>query len=420
VNIWIFNHYATAPSQVGGTRHYDLASQLVQRGHRVTIFASSFNHFSRQETQDFAGGTYFKEENLDNINYLWIKTSPYDNTLKRLRNILDYTFNAYRAARNKLTREKPDIIIGSSVHPLAAYLGYALAKKAEKPFYFEERDLWPQTFVDFGKLSKRNPVAVVLYAWEKFLYKKATRIIVLFQKATGYVASRGINPEKIIFLPNGVNLQAFRQNEKKQDQAVEQLMQPYKYKVVYTGSHGIANHLEPLLETAHLLQHQNPDIQFILVGDGPKKNELQQKAAAYQLTNLTFADPVPKEKIPFLLSLADLSFISMQKSPLYKWGFSMNKIYDYMAAGLPIMLYSSSEVVGDFQDICGVELAESPQELAAKINTVIFDVNYKQQASQFLKAYVEEHFSWEKLALKLEKYMLSDCKQELSHAEKNI
>ena len=110
----------------------------------------------------------------------------------------------------------------------------------------------------------------------------------------------------------------------------------------------------------------------------------------------------------------------MQKSPLYKWGFSMNKIYDYMAAGLPIMLYSSSEVVGDFQNIFGVELAESPQELAARISTLISDVRYRQEASQFLKAYVAEHFSWEKLALKLEKYMLKDCMQELNHAEKNI
>ena len=420
MNIWIFNHYATAPSQVGGTRHYDLASELVRKGHQVTIFASSFNHFSRKETQEFADGTYHKEEKLDNINYVWIKTSPYNNTLKRLRNILDYTFNAYRAARARLTREKPDIIIGSSVHPLAAHLGYVLAKKAQKPFYFEERALWPQTFVDFGKLSKHNPIAVALYAWEKHLYKKATRIIVLFERATGYVASRGIDSEKIIFLPNGVNLQAFRQNEKKRDHTIAQLMQPFKYKVVYTGSHGIANHLEPLIETASLVQRQNPDSRFILLGDGPKKNELRQKAAEYQLANITFVDPVPKEKIPYLLSLADLSFISMQKSPLYKWGFSMNKIYDYMAAGLPIMLYSSSEVVGDFQNIFGVELAESPQELAARISTLISDVRYRQEASQFLKAYVAEHFSWEKLALKLEKYMLKDCMQELNHAEKNI
>jgi len=420
VNIWIFNHYATAPSQVGGTRHYDLASQLVQRGHQVTIFASSFNHFSRKETQEYANGTYFKEEKLAKINYLWIKTSPYNNTLSRLRNILDYTFNAFRAARNKMTREKPDIIIGSSVHPLAAYLGYRLAKKTQKPFYFEERDLWPQTFVDFGKLSKHNPLALILYSLEKFLYNKATRIIVLFEKATSYVASRGINPEKIIFLPNGVNLQAFRQNETKQDEAIWQLMQPYKYKVVYTGSHGIANHLEPLIETAHIIQQQMPDIQFILVGDGPKKKELQRRAAEYQLTNITFADPVPKEKIPYLLSLADLSFISMQKSPLYKWGFSMNKIYDYMAAGLPLMLYSSAEVVGDFKDLSGVELAESPQELAERISTVISDHKYRQDASQYLKAYVDKHFSWEKLALKLEEHMLKDYKQELSHAEKNI
>lgn len=412
MNIWIFNHYATTPFYVGGTRHYDLAYELVKKGHQVTIFASSFNHFIKEETHGYDKGVYYIKEDIKGINYVWVKTAGYTGTVKRIKNILDYTYNAYRAAKEELKVQasgSPDIIIGSSVHPLAAYIGYLISKKTKKPFYFEERDLWPQTFVDFGKLGEHSLVAKALYSFERFLYKKAKKIIVLFEKATDYVASRGIVKDKVIYLPNGVNIENFQ--EIKQDEGLTEVMQSFKYKVVYTGSHGIANHLEPLIETANLLK-KNSDVQFILVGNGLKKEDLIRQAKQYDLSNVTFLDSVPKEKIPYLLSMADLSFISIKKSPLYKWGFSMNKLYDYMASGLPVMLYSSKEVVGSFGDIEGINLSESPDELAEGILNKIYDEEYKLEAGNALKKYVENNYSWAKLAIKLESHMLDDVKQE--------
>lgn len=410
MNIWIFNHYAATPAFVGGTRHYDLACQLVQRGHTVTIFASSYNHFIKKETHHYDEGAFYLKENIEGINFIWVKTTKYIGTIKRIKNILDYTFQAYRAAKEELAAQAPapDVVIGSSVHPLAAYIGYRLAKKTGKPFYFEERDLWPQTFVDFGKISQNNPLTKALYVFEKFLYDRASKIIVLFDKASDYVESRGVSRDKVIYLPNGVNLNNYQ--DIRQDEDILKLMQPYKYKVIYTGSHGIANHLEPFIETANLLK-DHPDIQFILVGDGAKKDDLKKMAANYGLQNVTFLDPIPKEKIPYLLSLADLAFISIKKSPLYRWGFSMNKLCDYMASGLPVMLYSSKDVIGGFQDIEGINLSESTAELAEVILEKVYDEVYKRKAGDSLKKYAENNYSWEKLALKLESYLLNDVKQ---------
>lgn len=413
LNIWIFNHYATAPSFVGGTRHYDLASELLKRGHQVTLFASSYNHFVKKETQRYETGAYLRKENINGIHFVWIKTADYHGSVRRIKNILDYTHHAYRAAKKELRTNTPDIVIGSSVHPLAAYIGFIIARKARKPFYFEERDLWPQTFVDFGKLGIHNPITRMLYCFEKYLYKKAKKIIVLFDKAADYVASRGVDPNKVVYIPNGVNLDSYHAIPP--DTAIGELMQPYPYKVVYTGSHGIANHLEPLIEAAKLLKDHS-DIQFVLVGNGLEKNNLITLAEDYGLHNVTFLDPIPKGKIPYLLSLADLSFISMKKSPLYKWGFSMNKLYDYMASSLPIMMYASKEVVGDFGDIDGVNLAETPEQLAQDIQAKIVSEAYKLQAGNSLKDHVEKYYSWEKLALRLESHMLNDCKQGASHA----
>ncbi|UWG96986.1 glycosyltransferase family 4 protein [Dehalobacter sp. DCM] len=413
MNIWVFNHYATTPSNVGGTRHYDLASALLKEGHRVTIFASSFNHFEKRETRAYDQGASFCKETINGIDFIWIKTANYHGTVKRLHNILNYTFRGYRAAKKELMATIPDIVIGSSVHPLAAYIAYRIAKRAKKPFYFEERDLWPQTFVDFGKLSRNNPIARLLYFFERHLYLQATKIIVLFDKAIDYVVSRNIDRNKVIHIPNGVVLDNY--NTMVADTVVAQAIQSYPYTVIYTGSHGIANHLEPLIETAKLLR-DHTDIHFLLVGDGLEKNNLIRLAQGYQLQNVTFLHPIPKEKIPYLLSLADLSFISMKKSPLYQWGFSMNKLYDYMASGLPIMMHASKEIVGDFSDIDGVTLAETPAQLAQQILQRIYDDDYKLNAGNSLKDYVEKNYSWEKLALRLESHMQADCNQGVTHA----
>ena len=408
MNIWIFNHYAVDPRSSGGTRHHDLAYQLIKRGHTVTIFASSYNHFIKKETIKYEDGMHHNKEIVNGIHYVWIKTIKYTGTVKRIFNILDYTRKSYKIAKKQLSNNIPDIVIGSSVHPLAAYIGFLIAKKAKKTFYFEERDLWPQTFVDFGKVSVTNPFIKLLYRFESFLYRKATRIIVLFDKAPNYVYSRGVNESKVIYLPNGVDLERYK--EIKRDKNISGKLQQFKYKVIYTGSHGTANHLEPLIEAANILQNELKicDIQFVLVGNGLLKENLQRLARTYKLNNVTFLDSVPKEKIPYLLSQADLSFISLRKSPLYKWGFSMNKIYDYMASGLPIVMYSSKELVGQLGSISGVTLSESPEEIVDNILNHIYDEKFKKETGKYLKNYVKENYDWNKLAIILEEKMLED------------
>lgn len=410
LNIWIFNHYATTPYYVGGTRHFDLSQELTKKGHKVTIFASSYNHFLKKETVKYDKGKYYKEEHIDGVKFVWIKTIKYKNNFNRIMNIFDYTIKSYRAASKLVNKGQPQLIIGSSVHPLAAFVGYKVSKKADAVFYFEERDLWPQTFVDFEKISARNPLAVLLYRFEKFLYNKSERIIVLFDRAVNYVESKGIDNNKVVYLPNGVNIDNHKNLES--DDKLKVLMSKYKKTVIYTGSHGIANHLKPIIETANFIQHKtkNKDIHFVLVGDGPLKTDLIKIAESKKLENITFLNPISKEKIPFLLSLADLSIISIKDSPLYKWGFSMNKLYDYMASGLPIMMYANKRVIGDLENLHGISISETSEQLAKNIIDLIYDEEYKKEARESLTQYVEMRYSWSRLATNLENYMLKDIK----------
>jgi glycosyltransferase involved in cell wall biosynthesis len=412
LNIWIFNHYAIAPAHVGGTRHYDLSKHLVEKGYKVTIFASSFNHFAKEEMVFNESKSHFKTEWIDGVKYVWINTPAYKGSIGRVKNILSYTLKSFKKAISDCHTDKPDIVIGSSVHPLAAIIGYLVSRKAKCKFYFEERDLWPQTFVDFGKISAGNPIAKALYKLESFLYQKADRIIVLFDKAKYYVESRGIDQRKVIYLPNGVNLSGYRQlNESVEiDQIFKGLER--KFVIVYAGSHGIANHLDPIIELFSILKN-NPEIHLVLVGDGDQKQEMIKRAEQNGISNLTFKDPISKSEIPYLLSKANMGIISIMDSPLYKWGFSMNKIYDYMAAGLPIIMIADPELIGPLRNQEGIH---PYQELEAIKNLIC---KYKdspellKKEGATLRKYVEQHYSWGNLAVKLENTILEDCEGEI-------
>lgn len=399
--IWIFNHYATIPTLAGGTRHYDLAKELIKKGHAVTIFASSFDHPTRTEKHIHNPDVKILEQNIEGIRFIWIKTTPYQkNDWRRVLNMLSYSVRAYFYAK-KLS-EKPDVVIGSLMHPFAALIGYMVARKKKSLFYFEERDLWPQTLIDLGKVSAKHPVVKVLSCLERFLYRKAHRIIVLFDKAVDYVESQGISRNKVLYLPNGVDLDRFKEINlhlpKEHEDTFNQLKG--KFIVMYTGAHGLANNLDPILDIAKIMEKKFTDIHFLFVGEGSEKERLLHKSIAYSLNNVTFLPGVPKNLIPSLLSRGHIGIISLKDTKLYKWGISLNKMFDYMAAGLPIVMLSSlkNTIIEQYQ--IGIK-AQDINEAANAIENLYVDEHTYKVMKQNALHFVEQYHSWDNLAQKL-------------------
>ncbi len=332
MNIWILNHHALTPDMSGGTRHYDFAKELIKRGHQVTIIASSFHYSKLKEMREYEKEDYIIE-NIEGIKFVWFKTPPYfNNGVKRVINMLSYTKKAIFLLP-KLNLSKPDIIIGSSVHLFAVYAALRLSKRYKIPFIMEVRDLWPQTLIDMG-MSKYHPFILILSLLEKYLYKKSDKIITLLPKANQYIEKLGVDREKIVWISNGTNPASYSSDN------LNILLKGDKFNVLYTGTHGMANNLDLLIDTADILKSEK-SIFFTLIGDGPLKERLKKKAEKLELKNIQFLPSVPKREVFAYLSSSDLLYVGLKDLLLYRYGMSMNKIFDYMASKKPILFVSN-------------------------------------------------------------------------------
>ncbi len=213
MNVWILNHSAVTPDLPGGTRHFDIGKEFVEKEHNVVIFASDY-HYSLRKYIKTKKANIFKKEYIGSIEFYWIRTFPYSkNNWRRVVNMLSYFFKTIYVGIK--IKQKPEVIVGSSVHLLAVLAAYIIAKIKRSKFIFEVRDLWPQTLIDLGNYNKNNLFIIFMRQLEKYLYIKAKKIITLLPKASEYITKLGIPDEKIVWIPNGVDLKMFRNRTKR-------------------------------------------------------------------------------------------------------------------------------------------------------------------------------------------------------------
>jgi glycosyltransferase involved in cell wall biosynthesis len=410
-NIWIFNHYAITSDLPGGTRHFDFAKELTKRGYGVTIFASSFIHGIFKE-EKLKRNEKWCVENYDGVNFVWIKTFHYNrNNWRRIVNMLSYSWRAYRIGKkidaSSAEIKKPDVIIGSSVHLFAALTGYKLSTYYKVPFIFEVRDLWPQTLIDLGEISPKHPLVIILKKLEKFLYRKAFKIIVLLPRADEYIVPLGIRKDKIVWISNGVDLKRFEVTKNDSDGKSS-------FIVLYAGAHGVANGLDTLLESARILKQRHyKNITVGLVGNGPEKARLINKAKQGALDNVFFKDSVKKDEIPVILNTTDVLFSGSLTRDIYKYGISFNKLFDYLAAGKPIIFSSDSSNNPIAEASAGITVPPEDSEAVAEAIIKLYNMGEeeRERMGKNGRKYVEKYHSIPVLVDKLEKVIKEVCNE---------
>jgi glycosyltransferase involved in cell wall biosynthesis len=396
-HVWVLNHYALEPGGAGGTRHFNLSKHLRKYGWRATVLAASVElNSGRQRLSD---NESTRLEQYEGIPFLWVRTPQYQgNGSGRMLNMLAYTFRVLLPGCTKAL-DKPEVIIGSSVHPFAAFAGRLLAWRHRVPFIFEVRDLWPQTLIDLGRIKERSFLAFVLRRLEKWLYQQASSIIVLLPKATDYIMPLGIAKEKIVWIPNGVDFSSFPayalQNKKEGEPFV----------LMYFGAHGQANALKNVILAMGIVEKksQKKKIVLRLIGDGPLKKQLLDLVDNLGLKNVSFSPPVPKNTIPELASEADAFVFNLLDAPVFRFGISSNKLFDFMAAARPI-LFCSDAVNNPVKDArAGVTVPPgNPEELArAIIGLAETPFEERKKMGEGGRRYVEEQHDFDVLARRL-------------------
>lgn len=339
--LWIFSQNAGGRDAFSSTRHFDLGRELVACGWDVTIFASSFDRISRSETR-LADKELFKEEVEEGVRFVWVRTPAYQkNDWRRVINMVAFAPRVLRVASG---RPRPDVVMGTSPPLFAAWAGARVARRFAVPFVFEVRDLWPQTLIDVGRVPPYHP-AVRTMAWlERSMYRQAETILVALPRAREYIERLGIPGNRVRFLPNGVDFERFDRRAEPLPATHERVLDTLadRFIAAYVGSHGVANGLDALLEGAAELKRRGDDrVQILLVGDGPEKPRLVERARREGLHNVTFLDPLPKPCIPSLLARCHAGLLPLKDSPVFRWGISPNKLFDYMAAALPVVMLCS-------------------------------------------------------------------------------
>jgi len=373
MNILYINHYAGSPRHGMEFRPYYLAREWVRYGHKVTIVASSYSHL-RQHNPDMANVTgNYSYETIDGIDYIWCKTVEYpQNGVKRLLNIFDFLVKAYKLRKYIRSHIKPDLVIASSTYPFDTILAHKISRQSNAKFYYEVHDLWPLTPMEIGGMSKYHPLIIAMQYAENYGYRNSDITVSMLPHALEYMQQHGLSADRYKYVPNGIVIQDNQgQIEPLANTVLQQIMQiksQYRFVVGYAGSLGESNAMEYLVDA---MPYINDDIALVVVGGGVSRDKLVAQATSHGVTNLYFIEAIGKYQIPALLALFDACYIGWHDYPIYRFGISPNKIFDYMRASRPII--HSTNLVNNLVNIaaCGITVAaEDPHAIANGVNTI--------------------------------------------------
>ena len=362
MNILYLNHYAGSPALGMEFRPYYLAREWVRLGHRVQMLAADFSHVRARQPQ--AGS-----EAIDGIDYRWFPTPPYQgNGLGRVKNIWAFLRQVWAASPALVRDFRPDVVIASSTYPMDIWVARRLARLAGATLAYEVHDLWPLSPIELSGMSRRHPFIVLCQAAEDAAYRDADVVVSMLPKVHDYMASRGLDLNKLSIVPNGISLDEWQGEPVPLRADVATALAAARggggggrQIVGYAGSHGLPNALDTLLDAAALLREA--PLHFVLVGDGHEKARLAHRVADEGLANVTLLPPIPKAQIPALLAGFDIAYIGWQRVPIYRFGIAPNKLMDYMMAGRVVL--HSVEAGNDAVAEAGCGLTVVPESAPA-------------------------------------------------------
>jgi glycosyltransferase involved in cell wall biosynthesis len=314
------------------TRLHEHALRWVRAGHEVTVVTCAPNF---PEGRLFPGyrNRLRQVEELDGIRVVRVKTYITANE-GFVRRTLDYMSFMAMGFLAGLLERRPDVVVATSPQFFCAIGGWALSVARWRPFVFELRDLWPASIMAVGAM-KTSPLMKALERIELFLYRRAAAIVPVTHSFRDDLVRRGIAADRIHVVVNGVDLDRYEPRSRDADLAREFGLEG-KFVAGYMGTHGMAHALPKVLEAAERLQARD-DIAFFFAGSGAERGVVERIVAERGLANVRLIPRQPKERMPALWSLCDLSIVPLRNAPVFATVIP-SKIFESMGMGVPILI----------------------------------------------------------------------------------
>lgn len=315
------------------TRTYEHAIRWVKAGHKVTVITCAPN-FPEGKVFDGFKNCWYQTHDLDGINVVRVKTfiTANEGFVKRILDYMSFMVTGFIAG---LFQKKPDVIVATSPQFFCACAGWALSAVRRKPFVFELRDIWPASITAVGAMKDSFAIRM-LERIEMFLYRRADSIVSVTHAFKKELIERGVDGEKIEVVLNGVDLTKYEPSSSKDAGLAKQYDLEGKFVAGYIGTHGMAHGLEHIVDVAERLQN-NDDIRVVFAGGGAARQKVVDLVEKKQLKNVVLIDRQPKEMMPKLWSLCDVSLVPLVNSDLFKTVIP-SKIFECMGMGIPTIM----------------------------------------------------------------------------------
>ncbi len=375
--IWIVNNYAGNPKRGMQFRQYYLARSLNKLGYETWVISSNFHHLLTSRPDPGLS-------NENGVDFLWIKSSSYSgHGFGRIKNMLQ--FSTKYPIEGLKTLPVPDVIIASSPHLFVLPPALILKRLKKIKVIFEVRDIWPLSLVELMNVPTYHPLVLTFSQIEKMGYKYSDAIVSLIPGALEYMQEKGLTPTKFFYIPNGLpeeiinlyeNPSVFNLTQKEKEilNEIKTWKGNCKYLFVFTGTIGLGTGVENLLKGFHeyLKSSNNSNACLLIVGDGVLYRSLKEKFGI--IPRIKFTGRVSPSLIPHILKISTIAYAGWPNKKIYEMGGSPNKIFDYMAARLPILF--SAPVRDEYNIIkqakCGVTVRPSNiEEIVNGIKTFL-------------------------------------------------
>lgn len=399
MHIVFFTHYFPPEGNAPATRTYDHCVRWVRAGHQVTVITGAPNVPTGKVYEGYRNRIWPQVSEVDDIKVVrvWTVIAANKGTFWRIINFVSYMFSAivgYLIACNR-----PDVIIATSPQFFCGWAGVFAKWISWRPLIIEIRDIWPESIVTVGAVKKG--LAIRLLEWlEKRLYLAADQIVAVGNGYKENIESKVKPKRPVQVITNGIDARLFSPEEKSPSFSDRYGLQD-KFVCAYIGTIGMAHALEVTIRAAkRLVAMGRTDIRFLLVGDGARRDALEEMAKQEGVASLVqFTGLLDKSQMRTVLASSDCLLVHLKKSDLFETVIP-SKIFETMAMERPIIMGvrgESAEIVR--ASASGLEIEpENDEELAQAVCKLADDAGYYHSLCKSGRAFVMAHYDRDQLA----------------------